>query len=118
MLHTSNDTGLVVRELRGLTADEAAARLKEHGPNELPSTKERTILREIVDVVRQPMLLLLLGAGTVNLLLAEVLDGLLLLSFVLVVIGISIYQEHKTEHGRGDDRPQGARPGCALGAHG
>src|SRR6187401_3229097 len=98
MLHTAKETGVVLRELRGLTAGEAAARLEEDGPKERPSTKERTTLREIADVVRQPMLLLLLGAGTVNLLLAEVLDGLLLLSFVLVVIGISIYQEHKTEH--------------------
>ena len=44
------------------------------------------------------MLLLLLIAGTVNFLLAEPLDGAMLLSCVLVVIGISIYQEHKTEN--------------------
>jgi len=87
-----------VSELAGLTADEAATRLQEDGPNELPSAKQRTIVRQVVEVVRQPMLVLLLGAGTVNLLLAEVVDGLLLLSFVLVVIGISIYQEHKTEN--------------------
>jgi Ca2+-transporting ATPase len=44
------------------------------------------------------MLLLLLVAGTVNFLLAEPLDGALLMSFVVVVIAISIYQEHKTEN--------------------
>ena len=44
------------------------------------------------------MLLLLLGAGTVNFLLAEPLDGAILMSFVVVVITISIYQEHKTEN--------------------
>ena len=44
------------------------------------------------------MLLLLLGAGTVNFLLAEPLDGVILMSFVVVVIAISIYQEHKTEN--------------------
>jgi P-type Ca2+ transporter type 2C len=44
------------------------------------------------------MLLLLLVAGAVNFLLAEPLDGIILMSFVVVVIGISIYQEHKTEH--------------------
>jgi Ca2+-transporting ATPase len=40
----------------------------------------------------------LLGAGTVNFLLAEPLDGTILMSFVVVVIAISIYQEHKTEN--------------------
>ena len=43
------------------------------------------------------MLLLLLIAGTVNILLAEPLDGAILLLFVLVVVGISIVQGHKTE---------------------
>ena len=36
--------------------------------------------------------------GTVNFLLAEPLDGVILMSFVVVVIAISIYQEHKTEN--------------------
>ena len=48
-------------------------------------------------MIRQPMLLLLLGAGMVNFLLAEPLDGAMLMAFVVVVIAISIYQEHKTE---------------------
>lgn len=43
------------------------------------------------------MLLLLLGAGTINFPLAEPLDGAILMSCVVVVIAISIYQEHKTE---------------------
>ncbi len=48
-------------------------------------------------MLRQPMLLLLLGAGMVNFLLAEPLDGTLLMAFVVVVIAISIYQQHKTD---------------------
>ncbi len=82
----------------GLTAAEAARRLAEDGPNELPTAQRRNLLQEAWQVVRQPMLLLLLGAGTVNFLLAEPLDGALLMSFVVVVIAISVYQEHKTEN--------------------
>ncbi|MBU3751770.1 MAG: cation-translocating P-type ATPase, partial [Mycobacterium sp.] len=83
--------------LAGLSAAEAARRLAAEGPNELPTAKRRNLAQEAWAVVRQPMLLLLLGAGAVNFLLAEPLDGAMLLAFVLVVIGISIYQEHKTE---------------------
>lgn len=85
-------------ELLGLTAEQAARQLAADGPNELPMTKRRNLFRESYDVIRQPMLLLLLGAGLVNFLLAEPLDGAVLLAFVLVVIAISIYQEHKTEN--------------------
>ena len=83
--------------LIGLSAEQAAQRLATDGPNELPTAKRRNILQEAWDVIRQPMLLLLLGAGAVNFLLAEPLDGAMLMAFVVVVIGISIYQEHKTE---------------------
>ena len=82
----------------GLTSEQAAEQLLRDGPNELPTAAERNLLRQAWDVLHEPMLLLLLGAGTVNFLLAEPLDGTILMSFVLVVIGISIYQEHKTEH--------------------
>ena len=87
----------VVQGLLGLTAAEAVRRLAEDGPNELPSARPRGLLRQAWDVLRQPMLLLLVAAGTVNFILAEPLDGAVLMSFVLVVIGISIAQEHKTE---------------------
>lgn len=82
----------------GLTSHEAARRLAAEGPNELPTAKGRNLFREALDVIRQPMLLLLLGAGAVNFLLSEPLDGAVLLAFVLVVIAISVYQEHKTEN--------------------
>ncbi|OBH30083.1 ATPase [Mycobacterium sp. E342] len=83
--------------LSGLTAAEAARRLVADGPNELAAQRRRNLLQEAWDVVRQPMLLLLLGAGLVNFLLAEPLDGVMLMGFVVVVIAISIYQEHRTE---------------------
>lgn len=84
--------------LDGLSAQEAARRLAADGPNELPTAKRRNLLQEAWEVVRQPMLLLLLGAGAVNFALAEPLDGAMLMAFVLVVLAISIYQEHKTEN--------------------
>jgi len=87
------DIGLV-----GLTSAEAAERLTADGPNELPTAKKRNLLQQALDVIREPMLLLLLGAGAVNFLLSEPFDGAILMSFVVVVIGIEIYQEHKTEN--------------------
>lgn len=84
--------------LQGITSAEAAARLAADGPNELPTAKKRNLLQQAIGVVREPMLLLLLGAGSLNFLLAEPLDGIILMSFVLVVVGIEIYQEHKTEN--------------------
>ncbi len=55
-------------------------------------------MRQIRDVLREPMLLLLVAAGAINFLLAEPLEGGVLTASVLVVLGISLYQAHKTEH--------------------
>ena len=84
--------------LTGLTSQEAVQRLAAEGPNELPTARKRNLVQQAWDVVREPMLLLLLGAGTITFALSEPLDGIILMSFVVVVIAISIYQEHKTEN--------------------
>lgn len=92
------DSSVTVADVvSGLTSEQAAIRLAADGPNELPTAKQRNIFREAWGVIRQPMLLLLLAAGTVNFLLSDPLDGAMLMAFVLVVITITIYQEHKTQ---------------------
>lgn len=85
-------------EMAGLSSQEATLRLRAEGPNELPAAKKRNLGRQSWDVIREPMLLLLLGAGVINFLLSEPLDGGILMFFVVVVIVISIYQENKTEN--------------------
>jgi len=85
-------------QLRGLTSEEAAARLAAEGPNELPTATKRNLLRQAWDVARQPMLFLLLVAGAVNFALSEPLEGVMLLVSVGIVITISIFQEHRTEN--------------------
>ncbi len=84
--------------VEGLSGAEAAARLAADGPNELPTARKRNVLQQAAAVLREPMLLLLVAAGLINFLLSDLLDGIILMASVLVVIGISVYQEHKTEN--------------------
>ncbi|OWW21152.1 ATPase [Noviherbaspirillum denitrificans] len=83
--------------MTGLTADEAARLLQEHGYNELPRRRTRSIFDTAIDVAREPMFLLLLAAGSIYLLLGDTADALLLLGFVIVSMTISILQERKTD---------------------
>jgi len=83
--------------MTGLTQAEAANIIAREGYNELPSQKSQSALVQLVRVLSEPMLLLLLGCGTIYLFMGEPRDALMLLSFVLVVIGITFYQERKTE---------------------
>jgi Ca2+-transporting ATPase len=81
----------------GLSHDEAARRLASEGPNELPSAKKRGPLHIVLEVVREPMFLLLIACGSLYLVLGDVGEALLLLGFVFVVVGITFFQERKTE---------------------
>ena len=81
----------------GLTDAQARARLAQDGPNELPSARPRNFARIVLDVMREPMLLLLLGCGAIYLLLGETREAWVLIAFVLVVIGIELYETRKTE---------------------
>jgi Ca2+-transporting ATPase len=86
-----------IKAIRGLSVSEAAEKLKEEGYNELPSTKKRSIFATALEVVREPMFLLLIACGTIYLLLGDLQEALMLLAFVFVVMGITLYQERKTE---------------------
>ena len=83
--------------ISGLAPQEVAARLVAEGYNELPSARPRTVLAIALSVVREPMFLLLLACGTIYLVLGNVREALMLLAFVGVVMGITLYQERKTE---------------------
>lgn len=83
--------------IQGLSESEAAAILRRDGPNELPSTRPRSLFALALAVLREPMLLLLVGAGVIYLLLGELRDSLALLMSIFVVVAISLYEQHKTE---------------------
>ncbi len=87
----------MVEDPQGLTSSEAAERLRAEGYNELPSTSKRGFLRIALGVAREPMFLLLVFAGALYAALGDLQEAIMLLGFVFVVMGITIYQERKTE---------------------
>ena len=84
-------------DFKGLSQKDASAILQKEGYNELPSSKPKSIFKIALGVVKEPMFLLLVACGTLYLVLGDIQEGLMLLSFVFVVMGIEFYQEKKTE---------------------
>lgn len=81
----------------GLTKSEAERRLISDGPNLLPSAKPRNFIQQFSGVLREPMLLLLVSAGLINFIVSEILDAAVLMLTVFIIVGISLYQERRTE---------------------
>ena len=86
-----------INRFPGLFEIEAAERLKKAGYNELPSSKTRSFFAIALDVIKEPMFILLIAGGGIYLLLGDVREAFMLLGFVFFVMGITLYQERKTE---------------------
>eukprot|EP00727_Mastigamoeba_balamuthi_P007571 m51a1_g3434 putative cation transport atpase (940) ;mRNA; f:630260-633385 len=91
------DVELNLDNYPGLSEEEARLIFERDGPNEIEQQKPRTIFAIVWDVVREPMFLLLLSCSVVTFALKDYEEGSMLLAFVLFIIGITIYQERKTE---------------------
>jgi Ca2+-transporting ATPase len=92
-----DDASWPATPIAGLSEAEAQARLGSEGYNELPHSERRTPFRIIGDVLREPMLALLLGGGAVYLALGDLQESLILLAFATVSILITVVQETRTE---------------------
>lgn len=86
-----------IDSVAGLSNKEAQEKLRLEGYNELPSQKKRSIFWIIFEVIHEPMFLLLVASGLIYFVLGDFSEGMMLMSFVLVIIAITVYQEQKTE---------------------
>ncbi|MEG3170338.1 cation-translocating P-type ATPase [Sphingomonas sp. LB3N6] len=82
----------------GLSVQAAAARLATDGPNELPRARGRSVLRIVMEVMREPMLALLIAGGGAYLLLGDRTEALILLGFATLSVGLTVIQQARTEH--------------------
>ncbi len=87
-----------IKKLRGLSESEVSERVRRDGLNELPSAKKRGIFKIILEIFTEPMFILLVACGVIYLVLGDFEEAIMLLGFVFVIMGITIYQENKTEN--------------------
>ena len=94
--------------MRGLSAQEAAARLQQNGKNRLIEEEKRSVWRKFLDSVTDPMILMLLAAalvqGVVTILetrgdfsVGSFTDVFVILAVVIINAIMSLVQENKAE---------------------
>ena len=88
---------LETNTLTGLSEAEAAERLKQEGYNELASSKRRNFVALSLEVLSEPIFLLLVACGIIYWLLGDRQEALILLGFIFFIMGITLYQDRKTE---------------------
>jgi Ca2+-transporting ATPase len=83
--------------VRGLSAAEAAQRLRRDGPNALPDPERRGLARIVLEVLREPMFALLLAGGAIYLAIGEPRESVVLLLFASLSVAIAVVQGLRSE---------------------
>ena len=81
----------------GIDSQTALKLLTVHGYNELPSARPKNIGRIALEVMKEPMFILLIICGMLYMILGDYLEGITLLSSIFIIIFITFYQYQKTE---------------------
>lgn len=82
----------------GLSSQHAAQLLSQFGPNIIESQKKKGFLSQLLEVLKEPMLLLLIAAAAISFTLGEPAESLILSIGILLVVGISLFQTIRTDN--------------------
>ena len=81
----------------GLQTKRARALLIQYGNNELPKDKPKMIFRIAFEVLKEPMFILLISCGLLYFLFGDYQEGTILLSTIIIIIAITLFQHRRTE---------------------
>ena len=94
---TADEFSTPADTFQGLTDDEVLASRTKHGSNALKK-EERGFLHSLLEVAREPMPILLVVAAAVYFITGHNGDAVFLLFAIVVVIGISLFQESRSRN--------------------
>ena len=83
--------------VNGLSLAEVKRRQTESGFNELPIRDQKTFLKSVYEVLTEPMFGLLILASLIYLMIGSLEDSLILMGFIVISIGITLFQQRKSQ---------------------
>lgn len=81
----------------GLSEKEAQEKLFKEGYNDIHLEEKKYFWQLIFDLLKQPMIFLLIAASVIYLLLGDKAEAILLSSSIVIIIAITLYQERRAQ---------------------
>jgi len=89
---------ILVPPLKGLSSEEIPVLQKQYGKNVFYSEPQRQFYQILIDIVKEPMFILLVVAATLYFILGEAAEGFMMLGATGLVVAISLYQDVKSSN--------------------
>ena len=83
--------------MQGLSSDQAALLLREHGRNEIPHPKKPSLALKLFLQLNSVLIYLLIAAAGLSFFVGEKVESFLILAIVVLNAGVGVYQEGKAE---------------------
>lgn len=83
--------------MEGLTKSQVIELQAQHGFNELAVADKKTLFKPLLRILTEPTFALLLLADSIYLFIGKIDDALILLGFIFISVGITLFQERKSE---------------------
>src|SRR5262249_21276543 len=81
----------------GLSAEEAARRLSEYGPNEPVVRQRLSALSQLLHLFANPLVIILLVASLISIALGQGVDAVIIVSMVLLGVAINFWQSYRSD---------------------
>lgn len=83
--------------LKGLNDNEVATSKKKYGYNRIDSTRKSTGLELLLNILKEPMLLLLIAVAIIYVIVGNYSEALFMFGAIIAVSGISFYQDNRSK---------------------
>jgi len=84
--------------ISGLSNEEVIQSRMQHGTNSLKHQEKNQLLISLLDIIKEPMFLLLVAAASIYFITGDYGDGIFMTLAIVLVTSISLYQESKSRN--------------------
>jgi len=85
------------KDIQGLSRQEVSVRQRTGGFNVLETVETKHLAQLLWELVTEPMILLLFAAASIYFFVGDKRESIMLLVSILAIVGISLYQERRSE---------------------
>jgi Ca2+-transporting ATPase len=87
----------VPKHIKGLTTEELKTSRKKFGFNQIDAIKKNAWYRMLLDILKEPMLLLLIAVTVIYIIVGNYSEAIFMLGAIIAVSGISFYQDNRSK---------------------